>query len=113
MKFTKEDRSVSVTVTYDLYDQTERVTLGRRNSSLDTTSTAIQAPIEENSSLLPCGDIQIEVKDEGIGLDEQQLSQVFGEGIQFQAGRAMQHGGGCKFASILCAHSSQTAFIYL
>jgi CheY-like chemotaxis protein len=41
----------------------------------------------------PCGSVLISVKDTGVGLYEHQLSEVFGEGVQFDANK-LQHGGG-------------------
>jgi CheY-like chemotaxis protein len=39
------------------------------------------------------GSIRIAVKDSGVGLTKDQLQQLFGEGVQFDANR-LQHGGG-------------------
>ena len=107
MKFTPEDHSVSVTVTYNLRDQMKesgRISLlGVDNSRMEsaissssTTSKTNPENVDEYSTYMPCGTIIIDVNDEGIGLDEDQLRLAFGEGTQFAAGRAMQHGGGCK-----------------
>ena len=39
------------------------------------------------------GSIEVRVKDSGVGLAKDQLQQLFGEGVQFDANR-LQHGGG-------------------
>jgi signal transduction histidine kinase/CheY-like chemotaxis protein len=39
------------------------------------------------------GSIQIRVKDEGVGLEKEQLEMLFSEGVQFNANK-LQHGGG-------------------
>jgi two-component system sensor histidine kinase BaeS len=40
-----------------------------------------------------CRSVVVSVEDEGAGMDESQLRQLFGEGVQFDPNR-LQHGGG-------------------
>lgn len=57
--------------------------------SMDGTDVAHQLTLENPRA----GTIQIRVKDSGIGLTQDQLKQLFGEGVQFDANK-LQHGGG-------------------
>jgi signal transduction histidine kinase/CheY-like chemotaxis protein len=55
-------------------------------------------PLRNDDGELECiypraGSIQIRVKDEGVGLEKDQLEMLFSEGIQFNANQ-LQHGGG-------------------
>ena len=59
---------------------------------VDSSST-ITSSTNETSLPVVSGSIEVSVQDDGVGLDENQLSLLFGEGVQFDANR-LQHGEG-------------------
>jgi signal transduction histidine kinase/CheY-like chemotaxis protein len=62
-------------------------------------------PLRNDDGELECaypraGSIQIRVRDEGVGLDKDQLDELYTEGVQFNANK-LQHGGGSGLGLVI------------
>lgn len=88
LKFTPENGTVDVTVVYS----TEDTCVNKTNTLVEEYAKATHADASHNNCSM-AGTCIVRVKDSGVGMTEEQLGRLFGEGVQFDADK-LQGGGG-------------------
>ena len=82
IKFTPEDGSITLTVSYSAKEMAKKKVKYRRLSVFMEKFTLNSG---EEMQAIPTGYFQLNVRDSGVGMSEDQISRLFGEGVQFNA----------------------------
>ena len=82
IKFTSEDGSIILTVSYSAKEMAKRKVKFRRQSVF---MEKIMLNSGEEMQAIPSGYFQLNIRDSGVGMNEDQISRLFGEGVQFNA----------------------------
>lgn len=83
IKFTPEDGSIILTVSYSAKEMVDK-----RKGKLGRLSVFMEKIVlnsGEEMQAIPSGYFQLNVRDSGVGMNEDQISRLFGEGVQFNA----------------------------
>uniref|UniRef100_A0A7S1VH49 histidine kinase n=1 Tax=Grammatophora oceanica TaxID=210454 RepID=A0A7S1VH49_9STRA len=84
IKFTREGGDITLSVSYVMPDTSEKNGLYEKRFTLKRG---------EEISASPCGALRLDVSDSGVGMTNEQLAVVFGDGVQFNA-NDLQKGNG-------------------
>mmetsp|Transcript_23050 Transcript_23050/g.37644 ORF Transcript_23050/g.37644 Transcript_23050/m.37644 type:complete len:322 (+) Transcript_23050:148-1113(+) len=83
IKFTPEDGSIILTVSYSAKEMADK-----RKGKFRRLSVFMEKIMLKNGEeiqAIPNGYFQLNVRDSGVGMNEDQISRLFGEGVQFNA----------------------------